>query len=200
MQALLVVDVQNDFCPGGKLAVPKGDEIVGILDKYIDLFRRQSKAVYFSRDWHPKKTAHFKEFGGPWPQHCVARTWGSEFHKDLLLDGVVLSKGMDPGKDSYSAFQAVDRGGRTLETLLRLESCDELYVGGLATDYCVRASVIDALEAGLKVFLLQDAVRGVDVKPGDSVAAVRQMKECGARILSWAGVVRRMRKKSDAQT
>ena len=165
--ALLIVDVQNDFCPDGKLAVPEGDAIVPTLNKYIGIFSRNKWPVFASRDWHPKKTSHFKEFGGQWPEHCIQDSPGAKFHPLLRLpeDAIILSGGMDPDEDGYSAFQAVDSRGSEFAHLLNSFSINELFVGGLATDYCVKWSVLDALKFGFKVTLLTDAIKGVDLKP-----------------------------------
>ncbi|KAF0219261.1 MAG: hypothetical protein FD174_2347 [Geobacteraceae bacterium] len=180
--ALLIVDVQNDFCPGGSLPVPDGDRVVPVLNRYIDLFLKRDLPVFASRDWHPEKTSHFKVFGGIWPVHCVQGSFGARFHPDLELpsDAIVLSKGMDPRKDDYSAFQAVTGEGSPFPELLKLMGITKLYVGGLATDYCVKETVLEGLKAGLAVTLLEDASRGVDLSPGDSAKAVEQMIEAGA--------------------
>ncbi len=176
--ALLIVDVQNDFCPDGALAVPEGDAIIPVLNKYIKIFSSVA-----SRDWHPKQTAHFKEFGGQWPPHCVQESRGACFHPMLRLSEstIILSKGMDPETDSYSAFQAVDSAGNDFAYLLKMFSIKELFVGGLATDYCVRWTVLDALKFGLRVFLLMDAIRGVNLREKDSEAAVEEMVNLGAK-------------------
>ncbi|HIE43707.1 MAG TPA: nicotinamidase, partial [Candidatus Omnitrophica bacterium] len=151
--ALLIVDLQNDFCPSGALAVPDGDSIIPVLNRYIDFFSKKNFPVFASRDWHPEKTKHFKEFGGKWPRHCIQNTRGAEIHPDLKLpkDTIILSKGMNPEEDSYSVFQAVDSNGENLFTLLNSLGVEELYVGGLAIDYCVKASVLDALKNGFRV-------------------------------------------------
>lgn len=181
-KALLVVDVQNDFCPGGALAVPKGDEVVPVLNKYIGYFKKQKLPIFTSRDWHPKQTRHFKKFGGVWPAHCVQNTKGAQFHKKLALpkEAIILSKGMDSNEDSYSCFQSVDSNGTYFVTLLKILGVEELYIGGLATDYCVKSSVIDGLKSGFQVNLLLDAVRGVNIRPADSEAAVKEMFSWGA--------------------
>ena len=185
--ALLIVDVQNDFCPDGKLAVPEGDAIVPMLNKYISIFSRNKWPVFASRDWHPKKTVHFKDFGGQWPEHCIQDTSGAKFHPVLRLpeDTIILSKGMDPDKDSYSAFQAVDSRGNEFPHLLNSFFISELFVGGLATDYCVKWSVLDALKFGFKVMLLADAIKGVDLKPKDSEAAIEEMVSLGAKKMTF---------------
>ncbi|MBI5149150.1 MAG: bifunctional nicotinamidase/pyrazinamidase [Candidatus Omnitrophica bacterium] len=179
--ALLIVDVQNDFCPGGALAVAQGDRVVPVLNRYIEIFVKDKNPVIASRDWHPRRTKHFKDFGGPWPVHCVANTPGAAFHPQLKFppQAIVVSKGMDPDKDSYSAFQAVDEKGRTLLEILKQSDVQELFVGGLATDYCVKASVLDALK-DFKVKLLTDAVKGVNIHPDDSKRAIEAMVAAGA--------------------
>lgn len=180
--ALVVVDVQNDFCPGGALPVPEGDRVVPILNRYIGQFEQAALPIFASRDWHPAKTKHFKAFGGLWPPHCVQNTPGAAFHSDLKLPPTVtvVSKGMDPEQDSYSCFQAQSSDGTPFEKLLRSRGIAHLYVAGLATDYCVRASVLDALRAGFQVTLLEDATRGVEVQPGDSEQAIEEMTRAGA--------------------
>lgn len=186
-KALLVVDVQNDFCPGGALAVPEGDKVIPALNKYVKLFSRENLPIFASRDWHPPETKHFKDFGGRWPSHCIQRTKGARFHPDLKLpeETIVLSKGMDPDKDSYSAFQAVDSKGAEFLNLLKNFGINELFVGGLATDYCVKSSVLDALKFGLNVRLLIDAIKGVNIKAKDSEDAIREMVSCGAEKMTF---------------
>lgn len=181
--ALLIVDVQNDFCPGGALAVPEGDRIVPVLNDYAERFARQSRPVYASRDWHPQKTRHFKTEGGPWPSHCVQNTAGAAFHPALELpeSTEVVTKGTDPDDHGYSAFEAADAAGRPLGDALEQKGVHHLYVGGLATDYCVKASVLDGLKRGLDVVLLLDAIKGIDVQPGDMARSLDQMIRAGAR-------------------
>ncbi|MEE9613975.1 MAG: bifunctional nicotinamidase/pyrazinamidase [Thermodesulfobacteriota bacterium] len=180
--ALVVVDVQNDFCPGGALGVAEGDAVVEVLNRYMGLFRERGLPVFITRDWHPPETNHFKEFGGVWPVHCVQGTPGAELHPALKPpDGVtLLTKGDRPDEDAYSVFQARDPEGRGFSELLRESGVTRLYIGGLATDYCVRETVLDALREGFKVTVLVDAVKGVDLKPGDSERALGEMKEAGA--------------------
>jgi nicotinamidase/pyrazinamidase len=184
--ALLLVDVQNDFCPGGALAVPEGDQVVPVLNAWTRAFLAAGRPVFASRDWHPANSVHFVTGGGPWPPHCVQGTPGADFHPGLAVppEVVVLSKGMDPAESGgYSAFEAIDAEGRTLAERLRQAGVRRLYVGGLATDYCVRASVLDALRAGLAVTVIGDGVRGVDVTPGDSARALEEMKVAGATVI-----------------
>jgi nicotinamidase/pyrazinamidase len=185
-RALLLVDVQNDFCPGGALAVPEGDRVVPVLNEYAGRFREEGLPVFASRDWHPRETTHFREFGGTWPPHCVQETEGAAFHPGLRLpaDAVVVSKGMDPREDSYSAFQGETAAGLPIAEELRRRGVRELWVGGLATDYCVRASVLDARREGFDVVVALDGVRGIDLRPGDVERAVREMEEAGARTVT----------------
>src|SRR3989344_2587601 len=174
-KALLVVDVQNDFCPGGALPVPNGAQVVKPLKGTITHFHKNGWPVFPSRDWHPEETKHFEEFGGPWPPHCIQNTRGAEFHPDLQFGSglyYIISKGMDPDiVDSYSPFKGTAHGCM-LDELLRAHWIKELYVGGLATDYCVKAACLDARKLGYTVYLLIDACRAVNLKPGDEVRAL----------------------------
>ena len=181
--ALLIVDVQNDFCPSGALGVPDGDRVVEPLNRAAEFFAAAGLPVLASRDWHPPVTKHFRQYGGSWPVHCVQGSAGAEFHPDLRLPSgtVLLFKGIDPERDSYSAFEAVTGEGVPLAALLTSLGVRHLYVGGLATDYCVNFTAGDALRSGLAVTVLTDAVAGVDVTPGDSVRALEEMKQAGAR-------------------
>lgn len=188
--ALLVVDVQLDFCPGGALPVPDGDHVVPQLNRYLELFNQKSVPIFASRDWHPEQSRHFREQGGIWPTHCVQGSSGADFHPGLRLpEGtIVISKGMSSWDDGYSALQGVTENGTPLAMLLRRMELDRLYVGGLATDYCVKESVLEALKEGFAVTVLTDAVRGVDVKPGDSVRALGEMVAAGADQATFASV------------
>jgi nicotinamidase/pyrazinamidase len=178
-RALIVVDVQNDFCPGGTLAVSNGDEVVAPLNRLIEQFLADGDLVIKSRDWHPATTKHFAAYGGTWPQHCVQGTHGAEFHKDLLDDPriTVVSKGTGD-KDCYSAFDETD-----LASLLRAEGVEEVWVGGLATDYCVKQTVVDAVNFGFKVKALTNAMRAVNVKEGDGQLAHEEMRRAGATLI-----------------
>jgi nicotinamidase/pyrazinamidase len=186
--ALLVTDVQNCFCPGGSLAVSGGDEVVPVLNEYMKRFKASGLPIYASRDWHPAETKHFRGFGGPWPPHCVQGTKGAEFHPDLRLpaEAIIVSKGMDPLQDAYSVFQAVEADGTDFGTSLERNGIEHLYIGGLATDYCVRATALDALNAGLKVTVLLDAIRGVNLRPDDSKRAIEEMIGAGAETATLA--------------
>jgi nicotinamidase/pyrazinamidase len=183
-EALLVVDVQNDFCPGGALAVSEGDAVVPVLNTYIKAFVSRGAPVYASRDWHPRMTHHFRDFGGIWPVHCVQGTPGAELHRDLALppNSTVVDKGQDPNEDAYSAFQARTSGGATLDGDLRARGVERVYVGGLATDYCVKSTVLDALARGFQATLLVDASRGVNLQPHDSEDAIAEMVRAGADV------------------
>ena len=178
-RALVVVDVQNDFCPGGSLAVERGDEVVAPLNRLIEEFLERGEPVYKSRDWHPAKTKHFADYGGTWPVHCVQNTRGAEFHSDLLDDPRihVVSKGTGD-EDQYSAFD-----GTTLADELRAQGVTEIWVGGLATDYCVKDTVLDALSEGFKVRALTEAMRAVNLRPGDDARAIEEMRRAGAEIV-----------------
>jgi len=178
-QALIVVDVQNDFCPGGTLAVSHGDEVVAPLNELIDEFLERGDPIYKSRDWHPPQTKHFQAYGGTWPVHCVQNTKGAEFHPQLKDDPRirVISKGLGD-TDCYSAFDETD-----LAAQLRDQGVQEVLVGGLATDYCVKNTVIDALKHGFKVKALKNAMRAVELNPGDGERAIQDMKAAGARIV-----------------
>ena len=179
---LIVVDVQIDFCPGGALGVQNGDEIVPILNRYLDKFRAAGLPVIATRDWHPERTSHFKRYGGVWPDHCVQGTPGAAFHSNLRLasDIIVMSKGMGADEDSYSAFHGKDESGTSLAELLRRFGVERIFVGGLATDYCVKQTALDALTQGFKVVVLRDAIRGVNLAPDDSEKALREMLAAGA--------------------
>lgn len=180
--ALVIVDVQNDFCPGGALPVPEGDKVVPALNQYIERFQKAGLVIYASRDWHPEKTKHFKAYGGLWPAHCVQNTKGAEFHHDIKLpkEAIILTKGEDPNEDSYSGFQAKTKENKSFADSLKEKGIERLYVGGLATDYCVRATVLDALKQGVKATIIMDAVKGVNIKPEDSAAAMEEMEKQGA--------------------
>jgi len=179
-RALLVVDVQNDFCPGGTLAIAHGDEVVAPLNKLIDEFLRQGEPVFKSRDWHPEQTKHFAAYGGTWPVHCVQNTKGAEFHPELMDDIHirVISKGLGD-EDCYSAFD-----GTTLALELRRLGVEEVWVGGLATDYCVKDTVLDALKEGFRVKAVENAMRSVELQPGDGERAIAEMRAGGAAIIN----------------
>ena len=193
---LLVVDVQNDFCPGGALPVPYGDAVVPVLNKYLELFQQLRLPVYLSRDWHPPESRHFRQFGGRWPVHCVQSTHGAAFHPALRVPATasVVSKGTLPDEEGYSAFEGHDALGASLKESLAVHHVGTLYVGGLATEYCVRASVLDALASGIDVVLLSDAIRALDEPPGEGARAVEEMRHAGAGVATLPEVVRALRR------
>ena len=179
-KALIVVDVQNDFCPGGSLAVADGDKVVPPLNKLMQEFLDRGDPVFKTRDWHSPKTKHFEAYGGVWPVHCVQGTPGAEFHRDLLDDPriTIISKGIDESADGYSGFD-----GTYLARLLREEKVEQVWVGGLATDYCVKHTVLDALREGFEVKALADAMRAVNLSPDDGAKAIEEMRAAGAEIV-----------------
>lgn len=179
-KALIVVDVQNDFCPGGSLAVAHGDQVVAPLNRLIREFLDRGEPVYKTRDWHPAQTKHFQAYGGVWPVHCVQGTHGAEFHPDLSNDPrvTVISKGIDERADGYSGFD-----GTNLAELLREEGVNEVWVGGLATDYCVKHTVLDGLREGFEVKALANAMRAVNLNSDDGTRAIQEMAAAGAEIV-----------------
>jgi nicotinamidase/pyrazinamidase len=174
-KALLIIDFQNDFTAGGALAVPEGDEIAGPVRRLAGQF----DFIAATRDWHPPDHSSFDSEGGPWPVHCVQGTHGAEFHP--AMEGIELDAVVDVGQgredQGYSGFEKSE-----LARVLRDNGIDEVYVCGLATDYCVRASAIDACREGFEVTVVEDAVRGVEVEPGDSDRALSEMRDAGARV------------------
>jgi nicotinamidase/pyrazinamidase len=177
MRGLIIVDVQNDFTPGGALAVPHGDEVLQRINALAE--SGDYELVVATRDWHPPDHGSFTEQGGPWPVHCVQDTDGAELHPGLERSriDVVVDKGQAPGTEGYSAFD-----GTQLGELLREREIDQVTVVGLATDYCVKNTALDALRDGFHVTVDSTAVRGVDVQPGDSERALDELREAGASI------------------
>lgn len=173
--ALVVVDVQNDFCPGGALAVPEGDKVVSVINKLMSRFRH----VLATQDFHPPGHSSFVEQGGPWPVHCVQGTKGADFHPSLDTSAFddVVQKGTDPKTDGYSGFAGTDLAAR-----LQGRGVERVFVAGLATDYCVRATALEAMGHGFDTVVLTDAIRAVDVQPGDGAAAVEEMGQAGAAL------------------
>ena len=175
--ALIVVDVQRDFCAGGALPVPDGDEVVSVLNQWL---RKAHVLKVATRDWHPANHCSFREQGGPWPPHCVQGTAGAELHARLAakrLDAIV-SGATDPSAEAYSGFQGTD-----LLQILRDNDIARLWIGGLATEYCVRATVMDALQHGFSVFVIEDAIRGIEAHPGDVAEACLEMENAGAHFV-----------------
>ena len=188
--ALVIVDVQRDFCPGGSLVVPKGDDVVPVLNTYIKLFNYLNLPIFYSRDLHPEYTKHFEN----WPKHCVKGTEGADFHPDLFVDPFAfhIFKGLEDD-DAYSAFDGTwDIADMDLKDLLLHLGIDKLFVGGLATDYCVKATCLDGKKYGTNVCFLQDGSRGVNLKPGDVSAAVQEMFNSGVDIITYDDIFNRL--------
>ena len=178
-KALIVVDVQNDFCPGGSLAVANGDQVIAPLNELIKEFLDRGEPVFKTRDWHPARTKHFTAYGGIWPVHCVQNTPGAQFCAGLSDDPRinVISKGVDESADGYSAFD-----GTNLARILHEQDVEQIWVGGLATDYCVKHTVLDALKEGFEVKALADAMRAVNINRNDGAQAIAEMRTAGAEI------------------
>ena len=182
---LLVTDIQNDFLPGGSLAVAGGDEVVPVLNRYIGAFVAQGLPVFATRDWHPEGHCSFYAQGGPWPVHCVVGTPGAGFATTLKLppDTTVISKATLQDQEAYSSFHGTD-----LDSRLRAAGIRRLFLGGLTTDYCVLNTVRDARQLGYDVLVLADAIRAVNVLPGDGQRAEEEMASLGARFITLSGL------------
>ena len=174
--ALIIVDVQNDFCPGGALAVPNGDEVVPVINRLLE-HRWLSVATM---DWHPAEHSSFESRGGPWPPHCLQDTAGAALHPGLDAGKIrlVITKGSHPDHDAYSGFH-----GTELATILRERGIRRIVVCGIATDYCVRATAHDALQEGFEVLVVEDAIRGVELNPGDCRRAIEGLRQAGAKVI-----------------
>lgn len=179
--ALILVDIQNDFCPGGALAVNEGDKIVPVVNRLIPKFR----LVISTQDWHPPNHISFKGQGGPWPPHCVQDTHGAELRRDLKTDTIAyyFRKASSPEKDDYSEFAGKDDRGHSLDAVLKDHDIKNIYVVGLATDYCVLETVLDGLRYGYEVYAVIDAMRAVNVKSDDGEKALRKMASSGAHLV-----------------
>ncbi len=177
--ALIIVDLQNDFLPGGALGVPDGDAVIAPLNACIAKFNQAGAPIFATRDWHPADHCSFRARGGPWPPHCIANTRGAAFAPKLTLpeDAVVISKASSSDADAYSGFDHTD-----LAAQLTARGCERVFIAGLATDYCVRATALDALRAGLQTVVLEDGVRAVNVKPTDGASALAELQSRGARV------------------
>jgi len=176
MDALVIVDVQNDFCPGGALAVPDGDAVV----ERVNVLAASAPFVVATRDWHPRDHGSFATHGGPWPVHCVQDTPGAQLHPrvDAGRIDAVVDKGQTRDTDGYSGFEQTE-----LESLLREHHVDTVHVAGLALDYCVKATALDARRAGFEVVVHRDATRAVDVEPGDGERAVDELRVAGVKVV-----------------
>ncbi|MFC1467440.1 isochorismatase family protein [Verrucomicrobiota bacterium] len=185
-QALIVVDIQQDFCEGGALAVPGAGAVLEPINTLIRWFQSRGYPLFFTRDWHPEDHCSFVDNGGSWPRHCVRFTKGADFHPDLLIpeDAAIVSKADDSGKDCYSAFEDTE-----LEVLLKDYAPARVVVVGLATDYCVKNTVIDACKAGFKVVVVEGAMQAVNVNPGDGAAAIEEMECAGADLVRMRDVI-----------
>jgi len=184
--ALVVVDLQNDFLPGGTLAVPQGDRIISPLNAVIQKFQKENLPLFFTRDWHPPHHSSFLESGGSWPAHCVMDTKGATFATALTIpeEAVIISKASESDRDEYSGLRGFDSDGNRLDEILKRKNIGRVVIGGLATDYCVLTTVLDALDLGYEVYVLTDAVSAVNVKPDDGRRAIHTMKDRGARFLT----------------
>lgn len=183
--ALIVVDVQRDFLPDGSLAVRDGDRVIPVLNCYLRRFREAGQPIVATRDWHPPNHCSFAAQGGLWPPHCIQESRGAEFAEQLELpaEALLISKGTVPDRDAYSGFD-----GTELEQRLRDAGVRRVFVGGLATDYCVLATVKDAASAGFEVLVLGDAIRAVDAEPGDGERALGAMLAAGATVIELAAI------------
>lgn len=178
--------MQNDFCPGGSLAVTGGDEVATKLSSLATRFRIKGARTFATQDWHPEKHSSFVEQGGPWPPHCVQGTNGAEFHENLQLPigTAIVRKGADPKVDAYSGFL-----DSSLEAQLKRTSIERVFIGGLATDYCVLNTALDAIKLGFEVLVLEDGIAAVDTEAGDGDKAVQKMKDNGAKLTTIADVM-----------
>ena len=177
--ALIIVDVQNDFVPGGSLPIAEGHAVVPVLNEWIAAAQARGLPIYATRDWHPVGHVSFAERDGPWPVHCVQETPGAEFHPDLSLppDAVIVSKGTHPDVEAYSGFDTTDLARRLRET-----GVERVWIGGLAQDVCVRATALDALAHGLTTHVIAAATRPVKTAPGDAEASFAELEAAGAHI------------------
>jgi nicotinamidase/pyrazinamidase len=174
--ALIIVDIQNDFLPGGSLAVPEGDQIIPVINDIIQIFKSKKFPIFATRDWHPNNHCSFNQQGGIWPVHCVADTKGAYFPENLNISDeiVIISKAMNPNEEAYSGLENTD-----LDKRLKILNIERVWIGGLATDYCVVNTVMDLISCGYKVNLLLDAIRAVNVNPEDGQNAIREMISLG---------------------
>ncbi|EHR79836.1 pyrazinamidase/nicotinamidase pxnc [Thermococcus litoralis DSM 5473] len=179
MEALIIVDMQRDFMPGGALPVPEGDKIIPTIEELIKKFEQRGALIVATRDWHPPNHISFKEQGGPWPRHCVQNTEGAEIVVSLPKDTIIISKADKPDKEAYSGFE-----GTELAEILKEKGVKRVYICGVATEYCVRATALDAIKNGFEVYLIKDAVKGI--KREDEEKALKELEEKGAKIISSA--------------
>lgn len=194
--ALIVVDVQRDFCPGGALPAKEGDKVVPGLNRVIKAFDEAGLPIFFTRDWHPPDHRSFASQDGRWPPHCVQGSEGAKFHPGLNIPpkAQVVSKGTDPAAEAYSGFQGTD-----LEWRLKTYGVTRIFVGGLATDYCVKETSLDARRAGFEVFVLKDCVRAVDAQKGDGARALIEIRKAGAKLTTSSSAIYRLSSLAGAQ-
>ncbi len=183
--ALVIVHIQKDFLPGGALAVPDGEQVVPVMNRYIERFEDAGLPIFATRDWHPPNHCSFHAQGGPWPEHCVAGSPGAEFAPWLKLPGsaAVVSAATNPEREAYSGFD-----GTNLTEQLRARGVTRLFIGGLATDYCVVSTVMGAVAEGFTTIYLRDASRAINAKPGDGEATEKEMKDAGVLALDLASL------------
>jgi nicotinamidase/pyrazinamidase len=176
---LIVVDIQRDFMPGGALPVPQGDSIIDPLNRLIELFSSKGLSIVFTRDWHPRDHISFADRGGPWPPHCVMNSSGAEFHPSLIIppNAIIISKGTERDKEAYSGFQ-----GTNLHDILLERGVKRLFIGGIATEYCVKSTVLDALEIGFETIVVKEAIKGI--REGDEILAKEEMIDLGAILVN----------------
>jgi len=181
--ALVVIDIQNDFCPGGALAVAEGDRVVEPTNRLIGHFRRHGAPIFYTRDWHPANHCSFKEFGGPWPVHCVQNSAGAQFHRDLDVpdDAAILNKAWQPDSEDFSGKSSSELFMRLVQAHVR-----RVVLAGLATEYCIKATAHDARAEGFEVIVITDAIRPVNVRPGDGQRALEDMLARGVALLTSA--------------
>ncbi len=184
--ALLIVDVQNDFVNGGSLPVANADEIIPVLNSYIEIFTKHSLPIFLSRDWHPANHCSFLECGGDWPPHCIAGTHGADFATGLIrpLNAQIISKATTADREEYSDFDSPE-----MQKLLESHAVKRLFVGGLATEFCIYYTVRDALKCGYKIFVLADGVRAINLTVGDGTKAMAEMSSLGAEKIVLAGIL-----------
>ena len=186
--ALLVVDVQNDFADrDGSLYVQDGEKVVPLINLEIDRAQAAGVPVVYTKDWHPPETPHFAKYGGKWPVHCVRETWGAEFHPDLEVAGDIVYKATGP-EDGYSGFSVThlptgERRETGLEQFLRNHRVDHVVIAGLATDYCVKDTALDAVRKGFDAQVITEATRPVEVEPGDGERALREVEQAGVKLV-----------------
>ena len=181
-----MVDVQLDFCPGGALPVPHGDTVIAPINRLLQSATAQNIPVIATRDWHPPNSAHFTTGGGSWPPHCVADTPGAAFHPSLRIPptAIVVSKGRTATEDGYSGFDGTDTVGRSLRSVVQAHSLSDILVCGLATDYCVRATALDASRFGITTYVVSDAIASVELRESDGQRALEDMRTAGVALVA----------------